>query len=125
MELQTWLLERGVDLGATKTGGWTAMHTAAEADKVEVLEYLLEQGATVAWRSADGTTPLHVAALFDASSAAAFLIERGADVNARNTSGQTPLTVLRRQGEPWRDVEERLARRRALERTLLANGATE
>ncbi len=89
-ELARWLVERGIDLGATDSRGNTALHLRAGHYQKDI-KTLLELGADVHDARASCGTPLHSAA--DACSVhnVRLLIEYGAQVNARNGDRLTPL----------------------------------
>lgn len=60
------LLARGAEVNdcsyIERTRGWSALHLAAEGDKLATVEALLEAGANVEARAFDGLTAIHVAA---------------------------------------------------------------
>lgn len=61
LELVTILLDAGADPNAQQSGGWTALHTAAIAGDLAVVQLLLSRGA-LAWIEAyDMTRPLDFA----------------------------------------------------------------
>ena len=105
------LLAAGVDVGARRADGVTALLWAAHWDDVATAELLLAAGADPNAADDHGVTPLARAA----ENASAALIERllaaGADANAAQRSGLTPLMVAARTGS----VE--------VVRTLLRHGA--
>ncbi len=67
MEVTRLLLERGVDVTAKDTDGWTPLHYAARGDRVEILRLLLERGADATTRANDGQTPLDMASCREAT----------------------------------------------------------
>jgi ankyrin repeat protein len=81
--------------------GATALHVAAAAYQVEIVQTLIDLGADVRARNRRGAEPLHAAAIGNPASPAfdpqaqvaaiACLIAAGADPNAIDISGVTPL----------------------------------
>ncbi|TRY27329.1 ankyrin repeat domain-containing protein [Brevibacillus sp. LEMMJ03] len=55
------LLERGADVNAVQSGGWTALHEAAMLGDAGMVTLLLERGADRAAQKDDGLTPLDLA----------------------------------------------------------------
>lgn len=57
------LLERGADVNATQEGGWTALHSAAQAGNRELIEALLASNANVKVRALNNQSPIDLALL--------------------------------------------------------------
>ena len=122
------LLDEGVPPDAT-SGGFPAIHRAAQANSLAVLELLVAAGADVDAVDRSGHTALARAALFGRAGAVSFLLESGADPNAHaEPNNQTPLLgllfgwSLGQSPNPLgleADEEERLT----VARALLAAGA--
>ncbi len=88
------LLDEGAPVDA-RSGGFPAIHRAAQADSVAVLEMLVAAGADLEAVDRSGHTALARAALFGRARAVAFLLESGADPNAHaEPNDQTPLLSL-------------------------------
>lgn len=122
------LLDEGVPPDA-QSRGFPAIHRAAQADSLAVLELLVAAGADLEALDRSGHTALARAALFGHADAVSFLLESGADPNAHaEPNNQTPLLALLfgwslgQSPNPLgiqADEEERLTAARA----LLAAGA--
>ena len=61
-EVRKVLAEKKYDLDALDEYGFTALHYAAQYNKVFIVNMLLDFGARVAVVGIDGSTPLHLAA---------------------------------------------------------------
>ncbi|TMW62139.1 hypothetical protein Poli38472_009632 [Pythium oligandrum] len=72
----------------------TALHFAATAGHLEVMEVLFEYGADVHKRAGYGDTPLHYAVRSSSLDTVTLLVVHGANVNARNEWGETPLHLV-------------------------------
>lgn len=95
----TALIRRGVDVNATDSRGYTAMHRAAMHGPKGSIDSLIAVGADANARSlANGWTPLHRAALHGNSSALVSLLQHGVDVNAKDDGGGTALHIVCRRG---------------------------
>jgi ankyrin repeat protein len=55
------LLESGVDVNAVQSGGWTALHQAADNGDLGMVQLLLENGADVSAARDDGATARSIA----------------------------------------------------------------
>ncbi|MBO9555775.1 ankyrin repeat domain-containing protein [Cellulomonas sp.] len=75
------LLSAGVPALDPDSGGWTALHAAAERCHPDVVRVLLDSGADVDVRDDDASTPLLSAAGEADGATVSLLIEAGADVN--------------------------------------------
>lgn len=96
------LLDLGADVDVRNYKGKTALHCAAKAGFVRVMEVLISHGADVNAADNNGETPL-----FDAISstiknaskkteAVMFLLLKGAEPNFKNHKGVTPLKLAQR-----------------------------
>jgi ankyrin repeat protein len=56
------LLEKGADVKAKTSSGWTALHLAARGGHEAVVRLLLEKGADAKAKTSSGWTALHLAA---------------------------------------------------------------
>jgi len=85
-------LEQGAETDARDTGGWAALHFAAQHDSPETALVLIRHGAAIDIRETGiGDTPLHHAAMRGKERVALALLDHGADVNAVNAFSATPL----------------------------------
>ncbi|TPX30172.1 hypothetical protein SmJEL517_g06208 [Synchytrium microbalum] len=91
-----WLLNRNALVNARDSSGLAALHYAARAGSIEVVEALLLAGADANTTSSElGCTPLHKAASGGKNSfnIAQILLKHGADPYSLETDGRTPLHV--------------------------------
>ncbi len=92
IESAALLLQHGARIdGGDNAHGFTALHSAAFTNRVEVVEFLIAHGADIEARSREGDTALHMAARGAKMEAARLLLAKGAQINARNKQGSTPL----------------------------------
>ena len=87
------LLQEGADVNLAQGDGMTALHWAAEAGDMKMVEMLLYAGANVQGVTRLGDyTPLHLASKAGKKGVVAQLLEAGADPSAYTTTGEvTPL----------------------------------
>ena len=87
------LIAAGTDLGVATGDGMTALHWAAQLDRVSIMVALLDAGAEVNPTTRIGHyTPLHIASDHANSAIVELLLEAGADVNATTSNSlATPL----------------------------------
>ena len=86
------LLTKGANINA---GKWTALHSALDAGRFDIVELLLAKGADANIRDDEGRTPLHIAAWYAASGfpkIVELLISNGADIKAKDNNGKTALS---------------------------------
>ena len=95
------LVGRGAQVNRT---GWSALHYAASAGGVPMIEFLLEHSAYIDAASTNQTTPLMLAARQKQVSAARLLVERGADPSLRNDAGLTAADYFDMTGSPEQAV---------------------
>jgi len=84
------LVERGADIHATTTLGFTPLLFAARHGNTEAVELFLDAGADVNATAQDNLSALHVAVVRGHGDVAALLLEGGADPNV-DAPGYTPL----------------------------------
>jgi len=70
--------------------GWTPLHWAADAARIELVQLLLEHGADANVRDRYGATPLFNATEHT-SELVLVLLNAGADINSQDDAGKTPL----------------------------------
>ena len=96
------LLDLGADIDVRNYKGKTALHYAAKAGFLKVINLLIDKGATVDATDQDGETPLFEAirsTIKDGEKqrvAIEALLVKGANPNLKNRKGLTPLQVARR-----------------------------
>jgi ankyrin repeat protein len=94
------LLQSGVSLHVQQgPEGHTALHTAAERGRSQMVILLIQHGADAEALSDDGSRPLHLAARQGHAAAATALLDAHADVNSRDNSGRTPFHVAVQSGQ--------------------------
>ena len=91
------LIDKGAQVEAKDSIGWTPLHLAALRGHVEIVRLLCDHGADVEARTIyGGWRPLHWAAINGHISVVKELIEeRNAEINARDDLGRTALRVAR------------------------------
>ena len=96
------LLALGADINVQNYKGKTALHCAAKAGFLKVINLLIEKGATVDATDNNGETPLFEAIRSTIKNgekqraALEALLVKGADPNLKNRKGLTPLQVAKR-----------------------------
>jgi ankyrin repeat protein len=96
------LIDKGADIRARNSGGFTALHAAGYVGDVDTANKLLGKGANVNdQKNKAGVTPLSVAAEEGHVGVARVLIEHGANLEAGERNGYTPLSRAL-----WRDQKE-------------------
>ena len=96
------LLELGADIDVRNYKGKTALHCAAKAGFLSVIDLLIEKGATIDAPDNNGETPLFEAirsTIKDGEkqrAAIEALLAKGADPNLKNGKGLTPLQIAKR-----------------------------
>lgn len=88
----SWLLENGADPALTDGSGDTALHTAANRGKVDVIRILLAGKGDIEAKDRRGNAPLHRSVMPGDLAATRVLLDHGADPNARSEEG-TPLSI--------------------------------
>jgi ankyrin repeat protein len=71
--------------------GFTPLHIAATAGRVDIITYMLDRGADIEARTAGGQTPLFQTVPLVGSRAFELLLSRGADLYARDNEGRSIL----------------------------------
>ena len=92
------LIEKGADVNAKTSGGYTALRVAAWTGNLELVNLLVGNGADVNSRGPEGETLLVSAANSGNPQVVEFFIIKGLSVNARDESGETVLMHAVRWG---------------------------
>ena len=87
------LQDNNVDVNFEYDPDWTALHTAIEANHLDVVRILVENGAAVNAESQSGETPLLLAAEWGYPDIIDYLLGNGAMVDIQERSGKTALHV--------------------------------
>ncbi len=89
MAIAEGLIGRWADAGALVDGEVGALHLAAAAGDVHLMQMIIERGGRP--NGGTGYSPLHFAAYNGHPDAVRLLIDRGAEVSAADSGGRTPL----------------------------------
>jgi predicted nucleic acid-binding Zn-ribbon protein len=92
------LLDKGVDVNAKDTEGWTVLMYASEYGHTEIVKLLLESGADVNAKTEYGNTALICASVNGYTEIVKMLLEAGADVNVKSECGYTALMYASEDG---------------------------
>lgn len=85
------LRDRGLDIDALGTYGWTALHEAASCGYLDIVVLLLENGADPNIQdSVQRCTPIHLAAKNGHLEVVMSLVRCGARLDLRNAEGKIP-----------------------------------
>lgn len=104
IEIMRMLLDEGLDVNSSNGGGFlanqgTALHSAAWANKAEMVEFLIARGAEVDAVDNEGRTPLHKAAVSGGKEAAVILLAHGADPTVESVYEDTPMHAAAQSGK--------------------------
>jgi pectate lyase len=97
-EMVELLIAKGANIDV---GKWTALHSALDAERFDIVELLLTKGADVNIRDDKGRTPLHIASWYAANKnpkVVELLLSKGADINAKDNKGKTVLSYATENG---------------------------
>lgn len=87
LEIISMLLDYGISINYEQNNT-TALHIAANENKLELVRFLVEHGAKT------NTTVLHYASTSDKKlNIVTYLVEHGADINLKNNTNHTPLLI--------------------------------
>jgi ankyrin repeat protein len=94
------LIAEGADANRAGADGASALHWAAQYDRLEIATILLQAGAAAQTPTRNGITPLAIAAQNGNASLIERLLEHGADPQERSAEGQTALMLAALNGRP-------------------------
>ncbi|CAM9241815.1 unnamed protein product, partial [Discosporangium mesarthrocarpum] len=94
------LIEKGcIHVNEPGAQNRTALHRAAGANHLPVIQYLIDQGAAVDSADRLHRTPLHWAAISSSKCAIQLLLEREASLRSTTSSGMNPLMCAASKGD--------------------------
>lgn len=94
------LLDEGADINSKVVpSGWTALHSAVQNKKEEIVHFLLERGADPHIRKGNGATPFIVAAIVGSVELLQLFLSKGSDINEHDVNGFTALMETSCHGE--------------------------
>jgi ankyrin repeat protein len=97
-EMVELLITKGANINE---GGWSALHSALDAGRFDIVELLLAKGADANIRDDKRRTPLHIAAWYAASKnpkIVELLLSKGADINVKDNNDKTALSYAIENG---------------------------
>lgn len=89
------LVQSGVDVDATMSGGWTPLMVSAKYGKFNVMETLINANAKVDLTNLEGNTALMVAVTANQIQAVKILLNAGADVTKQNRRAMDAAKIAR------------------------------
>lgn len=94
------LLQQGGDPNAAEADGTTALHWAAQIDRLDMVNALIAAGAKVNVKNRYGAPPLMLAVMNGNASITEALLQAGADPRTRVPETETVLVAAARAGNP-------------------------
>jgi ankyrin repeat protein len=85
------LIDKGADVNAKSSNGWTALMLASETGYIDIAKLLIDKGADVNAKSSNGWTALMLASKAGHIDIVKLLIDKGVDVNTNRDIGTTAL----------------------------------
>ncbi|WP_353271056.1 ankyrin repeat domain-containing protein [Wolbachia endosymbiont (group A) of Alloplasta piceator] len=76
------LLEKGANIEARDSDGYTSLHRAAEGGHLEIIRFLIDKGANIGAKNKDGKNPLDVANDLGKTEVVNFLGPKQSDTNS-------------------------------------------
>jgi ankyrin repeat protein len=90
--LSEYLLISGADPNQKTSSGDSALHSAVESNRLDLVQILVKFGADINSLQSDGETPLHLACFKGNCEIVQYLLDNKADPNVQNSLlGKTPL----------------------------------
>lgn len=89
------LIQAGVEVDATMSGGWTPLMVSAKYGKFNVMETLINADAKVDLTNLEGNTALMVAVTANQIQAVKILLASGANVSKKNRRGLAAEDIAR------------------------------
>ena len=117
------LLKEGVPVNASRPGGFTALHWAAQWDQADVADLLIRAGGNPSAADNYGVTPLLLACTNGSAKMVDLLLGAGANPSANQVYGETVLMTCARTGA-LNAVKALLARGAEVNAKEMAEGQT-
>ncbi|GBG31585.1 Ankyrin repeat and protein kinase domain-containing protein 1 [Hondaea fermentalgiana] len=121
-EIARVLIERGANVDAQQSDGWTPLMLACRYSQPEIAKMLVERGAKLDLQKCDGWTALMIACSEGETEIATLLVQRGAKLDVQNNQGWTALMFACELAQP--KVAQDIIRRGALLDTQQKQGWT-
>ena len=99
-EMIKYIIDKGVDLECTTTGGWKPIHYICRYSTPEMIQYIIDKGVDLECSDNEGWKPIHFICRYSTLEMIQYIIDKGVDLECTTNDKWKPIHFICQYSTP-------------------------